>query len=145
MTRIDISKLQPQAYTAMFGLEGYLQQSTLQASLKSLVKIRASQLNHCAFCLDMHNLEARKQGEAEQRLYALAAWQESTLFTPEERAALAITEEVTLISEGGLSSETYEQGLTFFSETELAQLIMLIVTINGWNRMAVATKMIPAN
>lgn len=140
--RIDIHQLEPKAYQAMFGLEGYLAETDLTPTLKELIKLKASMINKCAYCIQMHSEQARKHGESEQRIYALPAWQESPLFTSEERAVLALTEEVTLISEQGLSDATYQGCLEFFSEQQVAQLIMQVVTINTWNRLAVATKLV---
>ncbi len=141
-TRIDISQLQPAAYQPMFGLEGYLAETDLTATIKELIKLKASMINKCAYCIQMHSEQARKNGETEQRIYALPAWQESPLFTAEERAILALTEEVTLISEQGLSDETYLACLELFGEQKVAQLIMQVVTINAWNRIALATKLV---
>ncbi len=140
--RIDISQLEPNAYKVMFGLEKYLGGTALRTNLKDLIKIRASQINGCAYCIQMHTEEALKQGETEQRLFALSAWKESPLFSEIERAVLSLTEDVTLISEGGLSSENYDAALSALGEKTLAQAIMQIVTINAWNRMAVATHMV---
>ncbi len=140
-SRINIQGLEPDAYQAMFRLEKYLGSTDLNPQLKELVKIRASQINGCAYCIQMHTAQARKQGETEARIYALSAWRESPVFTEQERAVLALTEEVTMISEHGLSTETYEGALEALGENGLAQCIMQIVTINAWNRMAVSTKM----
>ncbi len=140
--RIDISQLEPNAYKVMFGLEKYLGGTALRTNLKDLIKIRASQINGCAYCIQMHTEEALKQGETEQRLFDLSAWKESPLFSEIERAVLSLTEDVTLISEGGLSSENYDAALAALGEKTLAQAIMQIVTINAWNRMAVATHMV---
>ncbi|MGK0250028.1 MAG: AhpD family alkylhydroperoxidase [Oleispira sp.] len=140
--RIDIHQLEPKAYQAMFGLEGYLAETDLTPCIKELIKLKASMINKCAYCIQMHSEHARKHGESEHRIYALPAWQESPLFTAEERAVLALTEEVTLISGHGLSHATYQSCLEFFSEPQVAQLIMQVVTINAWNRIAVATKMV---
>ena len=133
--RIDINEIQPEAYKAMFGLETYLGASELEPSLKDLIKVRASQINGCAFCIQMHTEQARKRGETEQRLYALSAWNESPLFSDEERAALALTDAVTNIAEGGVSDEIYDAALEALGTTGLAQSIMQIVTINAWNRI----------
>jgi AhpD family alkylhydroperoxidase len=140
--RIDISKLEPNAYQAMFGLEKYLGDTALEPSLKELIKIRASQINSCAYCIEMHTSEAMKQGETEKRIFALSAWKESPLFSDKERAILQITEEITLITHNGLSAKSYEAALSVLGENILAQAIMQIVTINAWNRMAVATHMV---
>ena len=141
-TRIDISQLQPAAYQSMFGLEGYLAKTDVSTTLKELIKLKASMINKCAYCIQMHSEQARKNGETEQRIYALPAWQESPLFTAEERAVLALTEEVTQIAQSGLSDSTYRHCIALFGEQRVAQLIMQIVTINAWNRIAVATKMV---
>lgn len=137
--RINIQALEGDAYTAMFGLEKYLSRSSVDASLRELIKIRASQINGCAYCIQMHTEQARKAGETEQRIYALAAWRESPLFNDTERAVLALTDEVTRIADGGLSDKTYAAALEAVGENRLAQCIMQVVAINAWNRMAVAT------
>lgn len=139
--RINISELEPNAFQAMLGLESYLGTTDLAPTLKELIKIKASITNKCAYCVQMHTEQARKQGETEQRLYALSVWQESPLFTDTERAVLALTEEVTQVSAAGLSDNTYNLCLALLGEQVLAQCIMQIVTINMWNRIAVATKM----
>jgi len=143
-TRIDISQLQPAAYQPMFGLEGYLAKTDLTPTIKELIKLKASMINKCAYCIQMHSEQARKNGETEQRIYALAAWQESPLFSAEERAVLALTEEVTHISTAGVSDETYQGCIELFGEQKVAQLIMQVVTINAWNRIALATKLVHA-
>jgi AhpD family alkylhydroperoxidase len=143
-TRIDISQLQPAAYQPMFGLEGYLAETDLTPTIKELIKLKASMINKCAYCIQMHSEQARKNGETEQRIYALAAWQESPLFSAEERAVLALTEEVTHISTAGVSDETYQGCIELFGEQKVAQLIMQVVTINAWNRIALATKLVHA-
>lgn len=140
--RILIKALEPEAYKAMLGLEHYMSGSKLPKLVRELIKIRASQINSCAYCIDMHTEEALKTGEAPRRLFALSAWKESPLFTEEERAVLQLTEEVTLIAEKGVSDETYEKALKFYDENELAQIIMQIIVINSWNRIAVSTHMI---
>ena len=139
--RINIQSLEPEAYQAMFGLENYLAESELEPSLRELIKVRASQINGCAYCIQLHTEQARKMGESEQRLYALAAWVESPLFSPKERIVLALTDDVTCLAVGGVSDETYYAALDALGENCLAQALMQIVTINAWNRMAVATKM----
>ncbi len=140
--RMDLAKLEPKAYQAMFALEAYLTQSQLTTTHKELLKIRASQINGCAFCLQLHTKDARKAGETEERIYALNAWRESPYFTEEERAILALTEEITLLPEYHVSDDVYEQAARLFDVHYLAQLIMAIATINAWNRIAVATRMI---
>jgi len=139
--RINIQKAEPAAYQAMFGLEKYLSTSTVDPILLELIKMRASQINGCAFCLNMHSADARKIGETEQRLYLLNAWRETALFTKEEEAVLALTEEITLIT-NHVSNETYNKAASIFDEKTLAQIIMAIVTINAWNRIAISTKLI---
>lgn len=134
--RIDIIATQPEAYKAMSALESYLKNSALSAIHKELIKIRASQINGCAFCINMHTADARKAGETEQRIYLLNAWRETDLFTEEEKAILALTEEVTLI-QNHVSDATYERAAALFDETYLSQIIMAIVTINAWNRLAI--------
>lgn len=138
--RINIQQVQPQAYKAMYALEGYLATSTVSKGYKHLMKIRASQINGCAFCIDMHTKEALKDGETIQRIFLLNAWKESGLFTPKEQAILALTEEVTLISQHGVTDETYSAAAALFDEEQLSQIIMCIVTINAWNRIAITSK-----
>lgn len=138
-TRIQIDQVEPNAYKAMYPLENYLQQSKLSKTHKELIKIRASQINGCAFCIDMHTKDALKLGESQQRIFLLNAWRETDLFTEEERVLLQITEEVTLIHEKGLTSETYKKALELFDENYFSQIIMAITTINAWNRMAIST------
>jgi AhpD family alkylhydroperoxidase len=142
MQRKSIKDLEPDAYKAMLGLEKYIRNSKMAPSLLELIKIRASQLNGCAYCIDMHSLEALMIGENQRRIFALSAWKESPLFSEEERAALQITEEVTLISDKGISDETYTNALKFFGENGLAQIIMQVIIINSWNRIAVSTRQI---
>ncbi|WP_051029674.1 carboxymuconolactone decarboxylase family protein [Brevibacillus massiliensis] len=125
------------------GLEKYLQTASIDQKLKELIKIRASQINGCAFCIDKHTKDARKMGETEQRIYALNAWRETPFFTPEERAVLALTEGVTLITEGHVPDEVYSEVRRYFDETQTAELIMAIVTINAWNRIAISTRKMP--
>jgi len=139
-SRVNIQQVEPAAYQAMYGLEKYLSTSKIDPILLELIKMRASQINGCAFCLNMHAIDARKIGETEQRLYLLNAWKETTLFTEEEKAVLALTEEVTLIS-NHVSDATYQNAASLFNEQELSQIMMAIVTINAWNRIAIATKL----
>lgn len=135
--RIDITKVDPKAYQAMSGLEMFVRQSGLEPPLLDLIKMRASQINGCAYCLDMHSKDARAAGETEQRLYGLNAWEESPFYSERERAALAWTEAVTLVAEGHVPDEVYEKVKKQFSEKELVALTMAIVQINGWNRLAI--------
>ncbi len=139
--RINIQKLEPKAYQAMFGLENYIQNSGLSKTHIELIKIRASQINGCAFCINMHTADALKQGETAQRIFLLNAWRETTLFTEEEQIILAMTEDITLIAQGGLSEEAYQKAKTQFDENTIAKIIMAIVTINAWNRIAISTHM----
>lgn len=141
--RINIAKTDGAAYKAMLGLEGYLQTTSISKTLKELIKIRASQINGCAYCIDMHTKDALKNGETTQRIFLLNAWNETSLFTEEEKVVLAMTEEITLISQHGLSEETYEAAKEFFDENVIAQIIMAIVTINAWNRIAISTQLEP--
>jgi AhpD family alkylhydroperoxidase len=142
--RLEAQKISPAAYHAMLGLETFVRKSwAAEPSLIELVKMRASQINGCAFCLDMHSKDARAHGETEQRLYALNAWRETPFFTERERAALAWTEAVTLVSEGHVPDAVYEEARQQFSEEELVNLTMAIVTINGWNRVAIAFRAVP--
>jgi len=142
--RININELQPQAYKAMYGLEGYLAASQLSKTHKELIKIRASQLNGCAFCIDMHTKDALKNGETAQRIFLLNAWRDTDLFSEEEKLVLAITEEVTLIHQHGLSDVTYQKAAQVFDPNYIAQIIMAAVTINAWNRIAISTRLEPA-
>jgi AhpD family alkylhydroperoxidase len=138
--RIQIDALQPDAYKGMFALEGYLKKSGLSSTYKHLIYLRASQLNGCAFCIDMHTKEALKEGEELQRLFLLDAWKETVLFSEEEKLILQITEEITRIQDKGLTDETYQQAITHFDEHDLAGIIMAAVTINAWNRISISTR-----
>ena len=142
MSRVDIKKTSPLSYAAMSALERYMKQSSIPPKYKEIVKIRASIINGCAYCIDMHTHDARKLGESERRIYAIAAWHESPLFTDEERALLEFTDEVTKISEHGVSDEVYIKISAHFSELQIAEIIMQIITTNAWNRIAVSTQMI---
>lgn len=137
--RIKIHEVAPQAYKAMVGLETYLHSTSLSPIEKELIKIRASQINGCAYCLNMHTRDARKIGETEQRIYMLNAWHETDLYTDTERIILALTEEITLVSEGGVSDETYQEAEELLGKDKLAEVIMAIITINAWNRIAIST------
>lgn len=141
--RIDYGKVAPGALDAMRGLERYTHASGLEPKLLELVKLRASQLNGCAYCLDMHSKDARALGETEQRLYALSAWRETPFFDERERAALAWAEAVTHLSDGHAPDGVYEAARQQFSEKELVDLTLAIVAINGWNRLAVAFRTVP--
>lgn len=137
--RIDIQNLEPNAYKGMFALENYLQNSNLSKTHYYLIIIRASQINGCAFCINKHSSDALNHGETSQRIFLLNAWRETELFTIEERVVLSITEEITLIHKSGLSEETYQQAKKVFDENGIAQIIMAVVTINAWNRIAIST------
>ena len=139
--RIDIQKLEPNAYKQMFALENYIQNSQLSKTHLELIKIRASQINRCAFCINMHTTDALKHGETNQRIFLLNAWKETELFTEEEKVVLAMTEDITLLHQQGLSDETYKKAETIFDKNYMAQIIMAIVTINAWNRIAVSTNL----
>lgn len=130
---------------AMLGLSGYLAQCGLEQSLLSLLEFRVSQINGCAFCLDMHSKDLRAAGETEQRLYLLDAWRESPFYSDRERAALAWAEAVTLVTEGHVPDEVFEQARTQFSEEELANLTLAVVAINGWNRLNIAFRTTPGS
>jgi AhpD family alkylhydroperoxidase len=137
-TRIAYMKVAPGAYKAMLGLEDYLHQCGLDLSLLDLVKLRVSQVNGCAYCIDMHWKDLRAAGESEQRLYGLDAWEESPYYTERERAALAWAEAVTKLWEGHVRDEVYEKVRKHFSEKELADLTLAVAAINAWNRLAIA-------
>jgi AhpD family alkylhydroperoxidase len=142
-TRIRIDKAEPEGYKAILGLEKFIEGTSLTKTHKDLIKIRASQINGCAFCIDMHTKDARKAGETEQRIFMLNAWRDAPFYSEEEQAILALTEEVTLIS-NHVSDATYEQAAKVLDEKYLAQVILAIITINAWNRIGIATKLIPA-
>lgn len=141
-TRIKIDQAEPAGYRAILGLEKFIESTPLTKTHKDLIKIRASQINGCAFCIDMHTKEARTAGETEQRIYALNAWRDTPFFTNEERAILALTEEVTLIA-NHVKDQTYQDALGALGESYLAQVILAIITINAWNRIGIATQLIP--
>ena len=136
--RMNYYQAAPDTIKALVALEEQIQASGLEKSLIELVKTRASQINGCAFCINMHTQDARKQGETEQRLYLLNAWHESPLYTDRERAALAWTEALTLIAETHAPDDIYEGVRAHFSESETVNLTMLIGAINAWNRLAIA-------
>src|SRR5207237_4379861 len=139
-SRYDYTQAAPGAYKAMLGLEQYLHECGLEEPLIHLIKLRASQLNGCAYCIDMHWKDLRAIGENEQRLYGLDAWHESPYYSERERAALAWTEAVTLITDGHVSDQVYEQVKPHFNDKELADLTMAVATINAWNRLAIASR-----
>lgn len=141
--RLNFKRLVPAAYRAMLALESYVHETSLESSLLELVKMRASQINGCAYCLDMHSKDARAAGETEQRLFVLNAWREAPFDTDRERAALAWTEAVTLVNESHVPEDVYQQARAHFSEEELVNLTIAIVAINGWNRLEVSFRGIP--
>ena len=138
--RINIPQLEPKSYEPLLAMEKYLSKTALSHQLRELIKIRTSQINKCAYCLEMHTKEARSIGETEQRIYALSAWEESPLFTVEERVVLKLTEEVTEISKHGVRDETFENLKKYYNENQIAQMIIAIGQINFWNRIAVSSK-----
>ena len=140
--RMDLKSLAPRVYRAMLALDAAAGEG-VEPPLKELVRIRASQLNGCVYCIDMHSTDARKGGESEQRIYALPAWREAPYYTARERAAFALTDAVTLLSETHVPRGVYDEAAAQFTEPELAQLISLILTINAWNRIAVTTRLEP--
>ena len=140
--RMNFYQAAPDTIKALSALETQIQSTGLEKSLIELVKIRASQINGCAYCINMHTEDARKRGETEQRIYLLSAWRESPLYSDRERAALAWTEAVTLISETHAPDDVYEQVRMQFSEQETVNLTMLVATINAWNRLAISFRAI---
>ena len=141
--RINIASVSPDAYRAVAGIQRFVDNSGLERSLRELIKLRASQINGCAYCLDMHWKDARANGETEQRLYSLDAWRETPFYNERERAALALTEAVTLVSRDHVPDEVYKQAQGQFSEAEMVNLVMAIVAINTWNRLAITFRTPP--
>jgi AhpD family alkylhydroperoxidase len=141
--RLDANKLAPEGYKAMSGLQAYVTGCGLEPLLLELVKIRASQINGCAFCIAMHTKDARKLGESDERMHLLDAWEEAPVFSPRERAALAWTEAVTLVREGHVSDAVYAEARKHFSEKELVDLTYAVMAINAWNRLAIAFRKQP--
>jgi AhpD family alkylhydroperoxidase len=139
-TRTNILKDAPEANRAMRWLENYITASGLDRGLYELIKIRASQINGCSYCLNMHTRDARRLGETEKRIYLLNAWRDTELYTEKERAALALTESITLIAAGGVPDEVYREAARHFEPAELAAVIMAVVTINGWNRIQITSQ-----
>ena len=137
-TRIDYYKVSPDAVKAMLVLEGFVNNSSLEKSLLELIKIRASQINGCAYCIELHMATAHKQGESDQRLDSIMVWRDTPFFTEREQAALAWTEAVTLLPETHAPDELYQEVLKYFNEKETVELTMAIITINSWNRLAVS-------
>ncbi|HXS36174.1 MAG TPA: carboxymuconolactone decarboxylase family protein [Flavipsychrobacter sp.] len=140
--RIKIKDLEPEAYRTMSGFEHYMRSSTLDKKLLELVKIRASQINGCGYCLDLHTKDSLSLGEDQRRIFTLSAWRETELFTEAEQAALALVEEITLIANEGVSDTVYNQAAQYYDEHQMAQLIMATIAINAWNRFAITSKTI---
>ena len=141
--RIDYLKSARGAYHAMLGIEHYLQQCGLESSLQNLIKLRVSQINGCAYCIDMHWKDLRAAGESEQRLYGLDAWEESPYYTDRERAAFTWAESVTNLQEGHVPDEVFERVKEFFNDKELADLTLAVTAINSWNRLSIAARTVP--
>ncbi|MBG6130506.1 AhpD family alkylhydroperoxidase [Aquimarina sp. EL_43] len=137
--RIQIDVSEPLAYKAMYTLGNYVRQSQLSDIHKELINIRVSQLNGCAFCINMHTKDALENGETQQRIFLLDAWQETDIFTEEEKVILQVTEEVTMIHNKGLTTKTYQKAIENFDEKYVSQIIMAIININAWNRIAIST------
>lgn len=143
--RLNAAQLSPEFYDKMIELSMQGGKSTIEQAIRHLVEIRASQINGCAFCVDMHVKQARIHGERELRIHHLAVWRESPLFEPRERAALAWTEALTRLPEGGVPDEIYEHARTRFSEKELSDLTFAVMTINAWNRLSIAFRSVPGS
>jgi len=142
--RINFNDVQPSAYDAMDALDKFLDDSTIDRLYREFIKIRASQINGCAYCVDSHSHDALRLGESLQKVLLISAWREAkNVFSEEERLLFRITEEITLIHQHGLSDEAYQQAIQVFGEEKTAQIIMAIVTINAWNRIGVATELRP--
>jgi AhpD family alkylhydroperoxidase len=141
--RINYVTVAPEGIRALGDLEAYVRRSGLDPGLVELIKTRASQLNGCAYCIDMHTKDARAAGEVEQRLYALAAWRETPFYTDRERAALAWTEAVTLVSQAPVPDDLYQEARRHFSEKALVDLTLALVAINAWNRLAISFRTVP--
>jgi len=140
--RLNFKEVAPNALKAMIGLESCLSMSSLSKTAKELIKIRASQINGCAYCINIHTQDAIKNGETSQRIFLVGAWREAgDIFTEEEKAVLGITEEITLIHHQGLSDEAYTNAMQFFSETQIADIITAVIAINLWNRVVLSTRL----
>lgn len=140
--RMSIKRIEPRIYEALRAADKQIDAFSIDPILKGLIKIRASQINGCGYCINLHTKEARKAGEPEQRIYALSAWWETPFFSEEEQIVLKLTEQVTHISRQGISDDVYNNALALFGEQKLAQLIFAIITINSWNRIAITTHMV---
>ena len=141
--RIDHTKVAPSALRAMYSLKKYLAESSVEKPLRELIKVRASQINGCAYCIDMHTKDARVHGETEQRLYELNAWRETPFYTDRERAALLWTEELTRISENHVPDWVFQETHKHFNDEELVYLTLAVIQINGWNRIAIPFRAVP--
>ncbi|HWB24435.1 MAG TPA: carboxymuconolactone decarboxylase family protein [Chitinophagaceae bacterium] len=142
--RFKMGKIQPAAYKAMDALDTYIGNSSVDQRQQELIRIRASQINGCAYCVNYHSKDARKLGETEQRLYLISVWREApNVFTQEEQLLFAMTEEITLIHQHGLSDELYNKAIALWGEEKTAQVMMVIITINAWNRIGVGLNMHP--
>ncbi|WP_418154106.1 carboxymuconolactone decarboxylase family protein [Actinoalloteichus caeruleus] len=142
--RMTIDPTSP-AYRAMLGLERYLESSPLPRTTRELVKLRASQLNGCGFCVDMHSHDAKAGGETDERLFSVVTWREAPFFTPEERAALALTEQATRLESDGVSDEVWADAARYYDEEQLTALVTAIATINAWNRFGVTLRLVPGS
>ena len=142
-TRMKLNQAEPNAYQAMLAFNNFVEASSLKRKHNDLIKIRASQINGCAYCIDMHTRDARNAGETEQRIYALSAWRDTPFFDEQERAILALTEEITLIA-GHVSDETYSAAAALFDKVYLSHIILAIININSWNRIGISLAMQPA-
>ncbi len=143
--RVNILNTEPEGTKAMYAFASYIEKSNLSKTHKELIKIRASQINGCAFCIDMHTKDALKQGETIQRIVLLDAWRETNLYSEEERIILELTETVTGISQGGIPADLYQRAIGVFDEHYYSQIILAIVVINSWNRIAISSLMQPAD
>ena len=141
--RLNVKQVNPSAYKAMLAFDAWSESTAISTVHRDLIKIRASQINGCTYCIDMHALEAREHGETERRIYALTSWRETPFFTEEEKAVLALTEEATLIA-NRVSSETYNNAVQLLGEKYVADILMAIIVVNAWNRIGVATNLAPA-
>jgi AhpD family alkylhydroperoxidase len=139
--RINLAELEPAAYQAMLGLEQYLESSPLPAPLRELVKLRASQLNGCAFCVDLHSHHAKNRGEPDERLFSVVTWRQSRFFTEAERAALALTDAATRLDTEGVPDDVWNEAAAHYDDRQLAALVMTVATINAWNRIGVTTRL----
>ncbi len=141
--RMNHRAVQPEVFKKMMKLEQFMGECGLERTLYELIKLRASQLNGCAYCIDMHSRDMRKMGEPEERIYLLSAWRETPIYSGREKAVLALTEAVTLIADNGLPNEVYKEARAYFDEREFMNMIMAINVINSWNRIAISTRMFP--